>query len=281
MGLSLMVATPGWRSRGAVLAGGGLVAVPLFAAVMAWEGWPYVAEGQRFLVGHTTLWGQTLWSEAPLAQTWFQTLQQAPLGLLWAPMIAAGCLVVLVRGQRDIMLAVGLLAAVIWTGSMQNPANPRHLAPVLFLALLVLACLPSVVPRRWALLSLLAVLAVQGMALAMSLRGFSAGPPPLVQAAKALPLNALLITNPGVATLRQSVPTVRIIDAVYAADAASVVRTWSGGPVLWLRSTPLTQAQDWTLKATFAARTWGEPSLWLYQRSPLAGPARAEANTPY
>jgi hypothetical protein len=268
-GLGLMISAPVWRQRLVLLGGGALVVVPLFAAVLAWEGWSYLVEGRRFLLGHTTVWGQTLWSESPVAHSWFETLSRAPLGGTWTGIIAVVCVMVLIERSRPFMVyGIGLLAAIIWTLTMQNPANPRHLAPVLFFALLLVACLPSCGKGWWRWGCIVLLVGVQGAATLSSLKGFPAEMPPVQRAANMLPSGALLITNHGVATLRYALPKVRVVDAVYAADAASALRTWGGGAVYWLRSTPLRWGDEWQEAAQFSARAWGEPSLWLYQRFP-------------
>lgn len=274
----------GRRLMAAFVGGGLLVVLPLFGAVLAWEGPAYLDEGWRFLEGHTTLWGQTLWSSTPVAASWLATIGQLDFGMLWVPLLTLAALVVVRYKIRDRALVPWLatgLVALVWALTMQNPANARHLAPVLSIVMVLAACLFMLpvqgLGRRVALTALLLLVYV-GMA-ADTLhwaQTFPAGAPPLQQVAKLVePRRApdrspLLITNHGVALLRQQFVHTRVVDPTYGGDVESLLRTWRGGAVYWLRSTPLGDEAlvGWREKATVRGRAWGEAPLWLYQKMP-------------
>jgi hypothetical protein len=279
--LAVRYGLPGWRRQAAALLGGGLlVVVPLFGAVLAWEGGAYLDEGLRFLKGHTTLWGQTPWSETPVESSWIATIGQLEFGLIWFPLLALGTVLVAWPRRRDRALIpwlVTALVALVWTLTMQNPANARHLAPLLSMMLVCAGGLWSRPGQRSPILAgglfvvLLCAMAFDSL---RSIDQVPVGIPPLQQVAQRVeprsPSQAapLLITNHGVALFRQQLQRTRVVDPTYGGDAQSVLRTWRGGAVYWLRSTVLTgpASQGWAFQGLIEARAWGEQSIWLYTR---------------
>lgn len=288
-----------WRRRWALVLGGCAVVLPAFGLVLAWEGGAYVEEGRRFLIGHTTLWGHTAWSPSDGDPSWADSLTNLPGGRVWAASLA-GLLIVwslwsLARHSlQSLSIRIGLLVTVsvvlVWALLMQNPDNPRHLAPVVLLALMCLGSASSEGGLWRAVLGLLAVgqvgitvasLALPAQSVLLSngnwadLDGSWARPPlaNVVQSVREMvPPPSLVVTNRGVFTLRAMLPQIRVADAYYGADAASLVRTVGQGGAVLVRSRPLPSdrsgaAGDWLLLHTYPARCWGEASLWVYGQS--------------
>jgi hypothetical protein len=279
--LAVRYGLPGWRRQAvALLCGGLLVVVPVFGAVLAWEGVAYLDEGLRFLKGHTTLWGQTPWSETPVESSWIATIGQLEFGLIWFPLLALGTVLVAWPRRRDRALIpwlVTALVALVWTLTMQNPANARHLAPLLSMMLVCAGGLwsqpgqRSPIAARGLFALLLCAMAFDSL---RSIDQVPVGIPPLQQVAQRVeprsPSQAapLLITNHGVALFRQQLQWTRVVDPTYGGDAQSVLRTWRGGTVYLLRSIPLTGPghNDWMPLAQIPGRAWGEAPLWLYEK---------------
>lgn len=291
LGLALWLAPQAggvrWRPRVMILTGMMAVLLPLFGTVFLLEGWPYVAEGWRFLYGHLFLWGQTMVSETAVRPSWSQSLRSLPVGRLWAVVmlgVAAALAVSLgkVFCRRGRLIPAGWLilagtwgAATAWTLAFQNPANPRHLAPVLVLLALMLASLP----RRWARGMGWSVVALQAsMAwFTLDVRHSPAERfPPAHTAVQVIDAFArpgqgetrpvTLFSNTALELFRHELPMVTVVDAYYRDDTESVMRTTSG--CLLRIST-----QPWsgrfgdrlaTFERTFAGRFWGEGALYLY-----------------
>lgn len=267
------------------------VLVPLFGGVFVLEGWSYAEEGWRFFQGHMQLWGQTaLSNSSDHRPSWWQTLATIPPfgrygAILWLAVVGASVGAALVGKHRSKapVLVITWVAALVWTLAFQNPTHARHLAPVLTLLAVMMACASAGLGRwaGWGMVTVQAVLMAAALVLVPLLpagltvveRGRL---PPLTAAMTAIdafqrhrpPGSVMVVSNYGIALLRQGLPTVPVVDAYYQQDAASLQRTFSGC-IVRLSS----QAGDFSdprtggwlgLLGTFAGRAWGEPAMLLY-----------------
>lgn len=215
------------------------------------DGWAYFSEGRRFTDGHFTLWGNTAAAHGDRLLSWAKTLN-AQLTPLWP--LAFGLLMPLWRKERGSRLVwtLGWLALLLWTLFGQNPDNPRHLAPLTLLGLMLLA---GRLPRRGETLAVLAALLLLGSTLT------SPRPPAMVQAATLAEQRcSALVTQWGVRLLRETT-RLPITDGWYGGDARLVLT--QGACRLSRRpidasSLPAPYRQWW-----FAPRFRAEPGLWL------------------
>ena len=239
------------RRRGAaLLAAFAAPCLLAFGVVLVKEGWAYGEEGMRFLAGHVGQWGNT--ALARHHGGWGDTLAGLPLG--W-PLAGFG-LLALWQGRGGVAGAT-LAAGLIWTVALQNPDNPRHLAPLAVLAVLAAR-------SGW----LRAALATAGGVALLSSSQLSPAPPPLAAArswlAEAPP--GLVLTNQGVTLLRRTLPTQQVADVWYGATAAFLAAS-ATGPVYRLTGSRPDEAA-----LRFAGRVPGEADLFLiYTGEPLKG----------
>lgn len=216
------------------------------------DGWAYFSEGRRFTDGHFTLWGNTAAAHGDRLLSWAKTLN-AQLTPLW-PLAFGLLLMPLWRKERGSRLVwtLGWLALLLWTLFGQNPDNPRHLAPLTLLGLMLLA---GRLPRRGETLAVLAALLLLGSTLT------SPRPPAMVQAATLAEQRcSALVTQWGVRLLRETT-RLPITDGWYGGDARLVLT--QGACRLSRRpidasSLPAPYRQWW-----FAPRFRAEPGLWL------------------
>lgn len=228
--------------------------VGLTCLLFVWQadGWAYFSEGRRFTDGHFTLWGNTATGHGARLLSWAQTLS-AQLTPLW-PLAFGLLLMPLWRKERGSRLVwtLGWLALLLWTLFGQNPDNPRHLAPLTLLGLVLLA---GKLPRRRETLAVLAALLLLGSTLT------SPRPPAMVQAATLAEQRCTaLVTQWGVRLLRETT-RLPITDGWYGGDARLVLT--QGACRLSRRpidanSLPAPYRQWW-----FAPRFRAEPGLWL------------------
>lgn len=227
------------------------------------DGWAYFSEGRRFTNGHFTLWGNTAAAHGDRLLSWAKTLH-AQLTPLW-PLACGLLLMPLWRKERGSRLVwtLGWLALLLWTLFGQNPDNPRHLAPLTLLGLVLLA---GRLPHRGETLAVLAALLLLGSTLT------SPRPPAMVQAATLAEQRCTaLVTQWGVRLLRETT-RLPITDGWYGGDARLVLT--QGACRLSRRpidasSLPAPYRQWW-----FAPRFRAEPGLWLAipDRQADAGP---------
>ena len=233
--------------------------VGLISLLFVWQadGWAYFGEGRRFTDGHFTLWGNTAAAHGDRLLSWARTFHDQ-LTLLWP--LAVGALLVLPLWQRSKDQATALsplwtlywLALLLWTLFGQNPDNPRHLAPLSLLGIVLLAGRLPLWGERPAMLGALLLL--------MSTLT-PAAPPAMVQAAmlaeKTCPA---LVTQWGVRLLRETT-ALPVTDGWYQGDAALAL---TQGACRLSRSSiaqsemPLPHQAHW-----FAPRFGAEPGLWL------------------
>lgn len=233
--------------------------VGLTSLLFVWQadGWAYFSEGRRFTDGHFTLWGNTAAAHGDRLLSWARTFNDQ-LTPLWP--LAVGALLVLPLRQRAKGQATALsplwslywLALLIWTLFGQNPDNPRHLAPITLLGIVLLA---GWLPRRGEGLVAVAGLLLLGTTFTLP------RPPAMVQAArvaeKACPA---LVTQWGVRLLRETTP-LAVTDGWYRGDArlalAQGACRLSRRPIA-TADMPVPNQQQW-----FSPRFRAEPGIWL------------------
>ncbi|WP_275931103.1 hypothetical protein [Aeromonas sp. 1HA1] len=241
--------------------------VGLISLLFVWQadGWAYFSEGRRFTDGHFTLWGNTAAAHGDQLLSWAHTFQDQ-LTPLWP--LAVGALLVLPLWPRSKGHAAALsplwtlywLALLLWTLFGQNPDNPRHLAPITLLGIVLLA---GWLPRR-----AMGLVAVAGLLL-LGATFTLPRPPAIVQAAmlaeKTCPA---LVTQWGVRLLRETT-TLPVTDGWYQGDARLALKQGacrlSRRPIA-ASEMPTAVDQHW-----FAPRFAAEPGLWLAIPSPVTG----------
>ncbi|MGE6265057.1 hypothetical protein [Aeromonas media] len=232
--------------------------VGLACLLFVWQadGWAYFSEGRRFTDGHFTLWGNTASAHGDRLLSWTRTFSDQLTPLWPLPM---GALLVLPLWQRarqqqtmSSLWTLYWLALLLWTLFGQNPDNPRHLAPITLLGIVLLAGRLPQWGERPAMLGALLLLCTTLTAPA---------PPAMVQAArlaeKACPA---LVTQWGVRLLRETTP-LPVTDGWYQGDAALALTQGacrlSRRPITQ-NEMPLPHQTHW-----FAPRFGAEPGLWL------------------
>ncbi|WFC15794.1 hypothetical protein [Aeromonas salmonicida] len=233
--------------------------VGLTSLLFVWQadGWAYFSEGRRFTDGHFTLWGNTAAAHGDRLLSWARTFNNQ-LTPLWP--LAVGALLVLPLWQRAKGQATALsplwtlywLVLLLWTLFGQNPDNPRHLAPITLLGIVLLA---GWLPRCGDVLTTLAALLLLCVTLTPPAL------PAMVQAArvaeKACPA---LVTQWGVRLLRETTP-LAVTDGWYRGDArlalAQRACRLSRRPIA-TGDMPTPNQLHW-----FSPRFHAEPGIWL------------------
>ncbi len=233
--------------------------VGLACLLFVWQadGWAYFAEGRRFTDGHFTLWGNTAAAHGDRLLSWANTFNDQ-LTPLWP--LLMGALLVLPLWQRSkdhnpapsVLWPLYWLVLLLWTLVGQNPDNPRHLAPITLLGLVLLA---GWLPRRG-----VGLVALAGLLL-LAVTFTPARPSAMVQAARVAEKNCpALVTQWGVRLLRETT-TLPVTDGWYRGDAALALThgacRLSRRP-LGAEALPGPYDTLW-----FAPRFHAEPGLWL------------------
>ena len=232
--------------------------VGLACLLFVWQadGWAYFAEGRRFTDGHFTLWGNTAAAHGDRLLNWSRTFSDQLTPIWPLPM---GALLVLplwqrVRQQQTMssLWTLYWLALLLWTLFGQNPDNPRHLAPITLLGLVLLA---GWLPRRGELPAMLGAL----LLLLCTLTPPAA--PAMTRAARLAEQTCpALVTQWGVRLLRETT-TLPVTDGWYRGDAALALTQGacrlSRRPIAQSEM-PLPHQTHW-----FAPRFGAEPGLWL------------------
>lgn len=257
--LALLPLWLGWQHRGqrpAFLAPIALVGLACLLFVWQADGWAYFAEGRRFTDGHFTLWGNTAAAHGSRLLSWGQTLN-SQLSPLW-PLLMGLLIWPLWSKTRPISLdkswSLGWLALLLWTLLGQNPDNPRHLAPLTYLGLILLSgWLPAA--KRVVHTAMLGALVLLVATLT---------PPRLPAMARATLVAEqhcpALVTQWGVRLLRETTP-LPVTDGWYSGD----VRLAQHLGACRLSRRPLAaDALPYAFEASwFAPRFGAEPGLWL------------------
>ncbi|MGE6167600.1 hypothetical protein [Aeromonas rivipollensis] len=233
--------------------------VGLISLLFVWQadGWAYFGEGRRFTDGHFTLWGNTAAAHGDRLLSWARTFN-AQLTPLWP--LPMGALLVLpiwqgVQRQSQALSPLWTLywlALLLWTLFGQNPDNPRHLAPLTLLGIVLLAGRLPLWGKRPAMLGALLLL--------MSTLTPPAAPA-MVQAARLAERTCpALVTQWGVRLLRETT-ALPVTDGWYQGDAALALTQGacrlSRRPIAQSEM-PLPHQAHW-----FAPRFGAEPGLWL------------------
>lgn len=233
--------------------------VGLACLLFVWQadGWAYFAEGRRFTDGHFTLWGNTAAAHGDRLLNWSRTFSDQ-LTPLWP--LAVGALLVLPlwpreKGQAAVLSPLWTLywlALLLWTLFGQNPDNPRHLAPITLLGIVLLA---GRLPRQGELPTMAASLLLLATIL------IPPAPPAMVQAARLAERTCpALVTQWGVRLLRETT-ALPVTDGWYQGDAALALTQGacrlSRRPIAQ-NEMPLPHQTHW-----FAPRFGAEPGLWL------------------
>ncbi len=232
--------------------------VGLACLLFVWQadGWAYFGEGRRFTDGHFTLWGNTAAAHGDRLLNWSRTFSDQLTPLWPLPM---GALLVLPLWQRarqqqtmSSLWNLYWLALLLWTLFGQNPDNPRHLAPITLLGIVLLA---GGLPRRGEGLAVVAGL------LLLAATFTQPRPPAMVLAAKLAERTCpALVTQWGVRLLRETT-ALPVTDGWYQGDAALALTQGacrlSRRPIAQ-NEMPLPHQTHW-----FAPRFGAEPGLWL------------------
>ncbi|MFQ2858033.1 hypothetical protein ACK3YY_11525 [Aeromonas caviae] len=233
--------------------------VGLACLLFVWQadGWAYFAEGRRFTDGHFTLWGNTAAAHGDRLLSWANTFNDQ-LTPLWSLLMGALLILPLWQRSKDhnatpsVLWPLYWLALLLWTLFGQNPDNPRHLAPITLLGLVLLA---GWLPRRGVGLVALAGL----LLLAVTLT--PARPSAMVQAARVAEKNCpALVTQWGVRLLRETT-TLPVTDGWYRGDAALALTQGAcrlSRRPLGAEALPGPYDTLW-----FSPRFHAEPGLWL------------------
>ncbi len=238
--------------------------VGLTSLLFVWQadGWAYFSEGRRFTDGHFTLWGNTAAAHGDRLLSWARTFNDQ-LTPLWPPLM--GALLVLPLWQRakkhtatlPPLWTIYWLALLLWTLFGQNPDNPRHLAPITLLGVVLLA---GWLPRRgeW-------VVAVAGLLL-LGVTFTLPRPPAMVQAARLAEKSCpALVTQWGVRLLRENT-SLGVTDGWYKGD--STLALSRGACRLSRRRIAASEMPTAVRQHWFAPRFAAEPGLWLAIPSP-------------
>lgn len=233
--------------------------VGLACLLFVWQadGWAYFSEGRRFTDGHFTLWGNTAAAHGDRLLSWARTLNDQ-LTPLWP--LLMGALLVLPLWQRSkdhnpapsVLWPLYWLALLLWTLFGQNPDNPRHLAPITLLGIVLLA---GWLPRRGELTAMLGALLLLLCTLTPPVA------PAMTRAARLAEQTCpALVTQWGVRLLRETT-TLPVTDGWYRGDAALALTQGAcrlSRRPLGAEALPGPYDTLW-----FAPRFHAEPGLWL------------------
>ncbi len=233
--------------------------VGLACLLFVWQadGWAYFAEGRRFTDGHFTLWGNTAATHGDRLLSWTNTFNDQ-LTPLWPLLMGALLILPLWQRSKDhnatpsVLWTIYWLVLLLWTLVGQNPDNPRHLAPITLLGLVLLA---GWLPRRG-----VGLVALAGLLL-LAVTFTPPRPSAMVQAARVAEKNCpALVTQWGVRLLRETT-TLPVTDGWYRGDAALALTQGAcrlSRRPLGAEALPGPYDTLW-----FAPRFHAEPGLWL------------------
>ncbi|MBL0553399.1 hypothetical protein ACK3YC_18235 [Aeromonas caviae] len=232
--------------------------VGLACLLFVWQadGWAYFSEGRRFTDGHFTLWGNTAAAHGDRLLSWANTFNEQ-LTPLW-PLAVGGLLAQplwqRVKGHAALSPVWSLywLVLLLWTLVGQNPDNPRHLAPITLLGIVLLA---GWLPRRGELTAMLGALLLLLCTLTPPVA------PAMTRAARLAEQTCpALVTQWGVRLLRETT-TLPVTDGWYRGDAALALTQGAcrlSRRPLGAEALPGPYDTLW-----FAPRFHAEPGLWL------------------
>ncbi|WP_042883067.1 hypothetical protein, partial [Aeromonas sp. ZOR0002] len=233
--------------------------VGLACLLFVWQadGWAYFAEGRRFTDGHFTLWGNTAAAHGDRLLSWANTFndQFTPL---WPLLMGALLILPLWQRSKDhnatpsVLWTLYWLVLLLWTLFGQNPDNPRHLAPITLLGIVLLA---GWLPRRGELTAMLGALLLLLCTLTPPVA------PAMTRAARLAEQTCpALVTQWGVRLLRETT-TLPVTDGWYRGDAALALTQGAcrlSRRPLGAEALPGPYDTLW-----FSPRFHAEPGLWL------------------
>lgn len=233
--------------------------VGLACLLFVWQadGWAYFSEGRRFTDGHFTLWGNTAAAHGDRLLSWANTFNDQ-LTPLWPLLMGALLILPLWQRSKDhnatpsVLWTLYWLALLLWTLFGQNPDNPRHLAPITLLGLVLLA---GWLPRRGELPAMLGALLLLLCTLTPPVA------PAMTRAARLAEQTCpALVTQWGVRLLRETT-TLPVTDGWYRGDAALALTQGAcrlSRRPLGAEALPGPYDTLW-----FSPRFHAEPGLWL------------------
>ncbi len=233
--------------------------VGLACLLFVWQadGWAYFAEGRRFTDGHFTLWGNTAAAHGDRLLSWANTFNDQ-LTPLWPLLMGALLILPLWQRSKDhnpapsVLWPLYWLVLLLWTLVGQNPDNPRHLAPITLLGLVLLV---GWLPRRGELPAMLGALLLLLSTLTPPVA------PAMTRAARLAEQTCpALVTQWGVRLLRETT-TLPVTDGWYRGDAALALTQGAcrlSRRPLGAEALPGPYDTLW-----FAPRFHAEPGLWL------------------
>ncbi|MEL1216992.1 hypothetical protein [Aeromonas caviae] len=233
--------------------------VGLACLLFVWQadGWAYFSEGRRFTDGHFTLWGNTAAAHGDRLLSWANTFNDQ-LTPLWPLLMGALLILPLWQRSKDhnatpsVLWTLYWLALLLWTLFGQNPDNPRHLAPITLLGLVLLA---GWLPRRGELPAMLGALLLLLCTLTPPVA------PAMTRAARLAEQTCpALVTQWGVRLLRETT-TLPVTDGWYRGDAALALTQGAcrlSRRPLGAEALPGPYDTLW-----FSPRFHTEPGLWL------------------
>ncbi|WP_323941655.1 hypothetical protein [Aeromonas caviae] len=233
--------------------------VGLACLLFVWQadGWAYFSEGRRFTDGHFTLWGNTAATHGDRLLSWANTFNDQ-LTPLWPLLMGALLILPLWQRSKDhnatpsVLWTIYWLALLLWTLFGQNPDNPRHLAPITLLGLVLLV---GWLPRRGELPAMLGALLLLLCTLTPPVA------PAMTRAARLAEQTCpALVTQWGVRLLRETT-TLPVTDGWYRGDAALALTQGAcrlSRRPLGAEALPGPYDTLW-----FAPRFHAEPGLWL------------------
>ncbi len=233
--------------------------VGLACLLFVWQadGWAYFSEGRRFTDGHFTLWGNTAAAHGDRLLSWANTFNDQ-LTPLWPLLMGALLILPLWQRSKDhnpapsVLWPLYWLVLLLWTLFGQNPDNPRHLAPITLLGLVLLV---GWLPRRGELPAMLGALLLLLCTLTPPVA------PAMTRAARLAEQTCpALVTQWGVRLLRETT-TLPVTDGWYRGDAALALTQGAcrlSRRPLGAEALPGPYDTLW-----FAPRFHAEPGLWL------------------
>ncbi len=233
--------------------------VGLACLLFVWQadGWAYFAEGRRFTDGHFTLWGNTAAAHGDRLLSWARTFNDQ-LTPLWPLLMGALLILPLWQRSKDhnatpsVLWTLYWLVLLLWTLVGQNPDNPRHLAPITLLGIVLLA---GWLPRRGELTAMLGALLLLLCTLTPPVA------PAMTRAARLAEQTCpALVTQWGVRLLRETT-TLPVTDGWYRGDTALALTQGAcrlSRRPLGAEALPGPYDTLW-----FAPRFHAEPGLWL------------------
>ncbi|WP_253585586.1 hypothetical protein [Aeromonas caviae] len=233
--------------------------VGLACLLFVWQadGWAYFGEGRRFTDGHFTLWGNTAAAHGNRLLSWANTFNDQ-LTPLWPLLMGALLVLPLWKRSKDhnatpsVLWTLYWLVLLLWTLFGQNPDNPRHLAPITLLGIVLLA---GWLPRRGELTAMLGALLLLLCTLTPPVA------PAMTRAARLAEQTCpALVTHWGVRLLRETT-TLPVTDGWYRGDAALALTQGAcrlSRRPLGAEALPGPYDTLW-----FSPRFHAEPALWL------------------